>query len=105
MNSDKKTIGYYVINQIDQNDDDDNNNKNNEDENGKKNNGWNIFKDGISWRTIIEILVGIIFIGIAVFFAVKLYCNKKKKKPYELQDDDYDYFDNKHDNNNKAIND
>ena len=106
MNSDKKTIGYYVINQIDQNDDDDNNNKNNEDENGKKNNGWNIFRDGISWRTIIEILVGIILIGIAVFFAVKLYCNKKKKKPYELQDDDYDYFDNKHDNNNnKAIND
>ena len=103
MDSDKKTIGYYVTNQINQKDDD---NKNNKDDYSKGNSDWNFFGDGISWRTIIEIIVGLFLIGIAVFFSVKLYCNKRKKKPYELQDDDYDYFSSKQDNNNdKAIND
>ena len=48
-----------------------------------------------SLRTFLEIIFCIIFILLLLLLIKKLYLNKiKQKKPYELQDEDYDYFSN-----------
>ena len=50
---------------------------------------------------MIEIIIGVIFILIIIYFIKRLYYIKiKQKRPYELQDEDYDYFSN----NNNDIN-
>ena len=97
FNTDSKRIGYYVKNKI--------NNKNNVNSGGgdKKNNNENkksneIFKNikkYISLRTTLEIIIILIFIIILIYFGKQLYNFKtKQKKPYELQDEDYDYYSN-----------
>ena len=92
FNSDTKRIGYYVKNKIKIKD------KNNE---SKKNNNKNsnIFfkniKEFISLRTFLEIIIILFFIIILIYFAKQLYnFRTKQKKPYELQDEDYDYYSN-----------
>ena len=79
FNSDTKRIGYYV--KIENN----NNNKSN----NNKSSGF------LSLRTFLEIIIILIFIIILIYFGKLLYNYKKKqKRPYELQDEDYDYYSN-----------
>ena len=87
FNSDTKRIGYYVKKNKDIKD---NNNKSDDSK------GFlNFIKNAISLRTFFEIIIIIIFIFILIYFKKKLYISKiKRKKPYELQDEDYDYFSN-----------
>ena len=85
FNMDSKKIGYYIpIKEKKYQEKKNNNNKVN-----------------ISIRTVIEIIIGVIFILIIIYFIKRLYYIKiKQKRPYELQDEDYDYFSN----NNNDIN-
>ena len=83
FNSDTKKIGYYVTMNISNTEQNKKINKNNE------------INNNFSFRTFIEIFIVIIFIAVLIFLAKKLYLNKiKQKRPYELQDEDYDYFSN-----------
>ena len=83
FNSDTKKIGYYInINRdiIDTNSTINKDNKTN---------------SNFSLRTFLEIIVCIIFILLLILLIKKLYLNKiKQKRPFELQDEDYDYFSN-----------
>ena len=98
FNTDTKTIGYYVENKLDKNQESNSNiNSKNNIKNDNKNstNFFDKLKTFISLRTFFEIIIVIIFIVILFYFGKKLYNLKiKQKKPYELQDEDYDYFSN-----------
>ena len=93
FNSDTKRIGYYIKNKLMINDKKDNKSETNK---GKKiNDFFNIILKAISLRSLIEIIILILFLIILFYFSKKLYYYKnKQKKPYELQDEDYDYFSN-----------
>ena len=82
FNSDTKKIGYYSNL---------NKNKNSKVKITKKNLNLNI-----SIRTLLEIFIGLIMIMFIIYLIKKIYNNKiRQKRPYELQDEDYDYFDYK----------
>ena len=105
FNTDSKRIGYYVKNKINYTNNIKNNNKHNK-ENKENKNSNGIFKnikEFISLRTSLEIIIIVIFIIILIYFGKQLYNFKtKQKKPYELQDEDYDYYsDNYSYNTNK----
>ena len=84
FNPDTKKIGYYSNL---------NTNKNNKSKVKitKKSSNLNI-----SLRTLSEIFIGFIMIIFIIYLIRKIYNNKiRQKRPYELQDEDYDYFDYK----------
>ena len=99
FNTDTKRIGYYVKDKTNINND--NNDNNNLNKNIKENNNkdsldfFSKIKNLISLRSFLEIIIIIIFIVIIICFGKKLYnYRNKQKKPFELQDEDYDYFSN-----------
>ena len=107
FNSDTKRIGYYVKNKIisENNNKEDKNNNSNKDKNKKG--LFSYISNVISLRTFLEIVIIIVFIIVLIYFGKKMYYFKnKQKKPYELQDEDYDYFSSKSSNetNNKKDN-
>ena len=107
FNSDTKRIGYYVKNKMvrENNNKEDKNNNNNKDKNKKG--LFSYISNVISLRTFLEIVIIIVFIIVLIYFGKKMYYFKnKQKKPYELQDEDYDYFSSKSSNetNNKKDN-
>ena len=81
FNSDTKKIGYYSninVNKI----------ESPKVINSKKSNIFNF-----STRTLLEIFFGVILILLIIYLIKKIYVNKtRQKKPYELQEEDYDYF-------------
>ena len=99
FNSDTKRIGFYTENKVNIVGDRNPYNKKveNKDKN-KKDESKGFFDsiiDFISLRTFFEIMIGIIFIVVLICLGKKLYnLSNKQKKPYELQDEDYDYFSN-----------
>ena len=97
FNSDTKRVGYYVKEKI-SNNNDKINKKDNLNKKGNNKDSIDFFKkirNIISLRSFLEIIIIIIFIIILICFGKKLYNYKnKQKKPYELQDEDYDYFSN-----------
>ena len=99
FNSDTKRIGFYTENKVNIVGDKNPYNKKveNKDKN-KKDESKGFFDsiiDFISLRTFFEIMIGIIFIVVLICLGKKLYnLSKKQKKPYESQDEDYDYFSN-----------
>lgn len=99
FNSDTKRIGFYTENKVNIVGDKNPYNKKveNKDKN-KKDESKGFFDsiiDFISLRTFFEIMIGIIFIVVLICLGKKLYnLSNKQKKPYELQDEDYDYFSN-----------
>ena len=98
FNTDTKRIGYYVkVKNNNNNNNNDKENKKNEEIDDKDSVGFlDKIKNFISLRTLLEIIIIIIFIVILIYLGRKLYYYKKKqKKPYELQDEDYDYFPDK----------
>jgi len=87
FNSDTKKIGYYINLKLD----------NNNDSTIKKTKSNKNYS--FSLRTFLEIIIGFIFLFLLIYLLKKLYFNKiKQRRPYELQDEYYDYFSN---NNNK----
>ena len=87
FNSDTKKIGYYINLKLD----------NNNDSTIKKTESNKNYS--FSLRTFLEIIIGFIFLFLLIYLLKKLYFNKiKQRRPYELQDEYYDYFSN---NNNK----
>ena len=107
FNSDTKRIGYYVENKIYIKENKDKNIKNTKkSNNNEKSKGiFDSIRNAISIRTILEIIIILIFILILIYFGKKIYNFKtKQKKPYELQDEDYDYFSNNSDNKKKKDN-
>ena len=106
FNTDTKRIGYYVKDKININNNDNNNdnvNKNIKENNNKESlDFFGQIKNIISLRSFLEIIIVIIFIIILICFGKKLYNYKnKQKRPYELQDEDYDYFSNNSFDNKK----
>ena len=96
FNSDTKRIGCYVKNKVLSENNKDKNDKNNNNKDKKKKGLFSYISNAISMRTFLEIIIIIIFIIILIYFGKKLYSFKiKQKKPYELQDEDYDYYSNK----------
>ena len=97
FNTDTKRVGYYVKDKISINND---NNSKKDNLNKKGNNKDSVdflskIKNIISLRSFLEIIIIIIFTILLICFGKKLYNYKnKQKKPYELQDEDYDYFSN-----------
>lgn len=90
FNSDTKKIGYYI-----------NLNKNINDTNSIINKD-NKLNSNFSLRTFLEVIFVILFILILILLIKKLYLNKiKQKRPFELQDGDYDYFSNTNTKMNK----
>ena len=84
FNPDTKKIGYYSNLNA-------NKNKNSKVKITKKSSNLNI-----SLRTLSEIFIGFIMIIFIIYLIRKIYNNKiRQKRPYELQDEDYDYFDYK----------
>ena len=83
FNSDTKKIGYYINLRCDSNND-------SSIKNIKSNNNFNF-----SLRTFLEIIMGFMFLFLLIYLLKKLYFNKtKQRRPYELQDEYYDYFSN-----------
>ena len=80
FNSDTKKIGYYISKNI----------SNEIIRKDIKRNNNVVF----SFRTFLELFVGFIFILLIIFLLKNIYYNKIKqqKRPYELQDEYYDYF-------------
>ena len=80
FNSDTKKIGYYISRNI----------SNDLIRKDIKRNNNVVF----SFRTFLELFVGFIFILLIIFLLKSIYYNKIKqqKRPYELQDEYYDYF-------------
>ena len=80
FNSDTKKIGYYITKNI----------SNDLIRKDIKRNNNVVF----SFRTFLELFVGFIFILLIIFLLKSIYYNKIKqqKRPYELQDEYYDYF-------------
>ena len=106
FNIDTKRIGYFVKDKININNNDnynDNANKNIKENNNKESlDFFGKTKNIISLRSFLEIIIVIIFIIILIYFGKKLYNYKnKQKRPYELQDEDYDYFSNNSFDNKK----
>ena len=95
FNYDSKSIGFYNENIKE---------KNNDCEN-EKNNDRNFFKK-LNMRIIIEIVVGIILIGLIViaFVIGKSNNYKRKKRANELTDDNFEYFSNENNNNDNSLN-
>ena len=95
FNYDSKSIGFYNENIKE---------KNNDCENEKNNDG-NFFKK-LNMRIIIEIVVGIILIGLIViaFVIGKSINYKRKKRANELTDDNFEYFSNENNNNDNSLN-
>ena len=83
FNSDTKKIGYYISNNI----------SNDLIRKDIKRNNNVVF----SFRTFLELFVGFIFILLIIFLLKNIYHNKIKqqKRPYDLQDEYYDYFSKK----------
>ena len=95
FNSDTKKIGYYTSINL------------NDNKNLKRNKIKRSSSFYISFRTLAEIIFGIIFILILLYLIKKIYTNKiRQKRPFELQDEDYDYFIKNKDikNNNNDVN-
>ena len=95
FNSDTKKIGYYTSINL------------NDNKNLKRNKIKRSSSFCISFRTLAEIIFGIIFILILLYLIKKIYTNKmRQKRPFELQDEDYDYFIKNKDikNNNNDVN-
>lgn len=85
FNSDTKKLGYYSQLNVNQNE---NENKDSKNTKIKKSP-----KTGLSLRTLAEIFFIIVFILLIIFLIKKIYNNKiRQKRPFELQDEDYDYF-------------
>lgn len=99
FNSDTKRIGFYTENKINiVGENNPNNkkmiNKNKKDKDESKG-FFDSIKNFISLRTFFEIMIAILFIIVLVYLGKKLYnFRNKQKKPYELRDEDYDYFSN-----------
>ena len=69
--------------------------------NSKKGNSFNL-----SLRTFLEIFFGLILILFIIYLVKKIYVNKsRQKKPYELQEEDYDYFTTNKKNRKNIIDD
>ena len=94
FNSDTKKIGYYSNINI-------NKNESIKSNNSKKGNSFNL-----SIRTFLEIFFGLILILFIIYLVKKIYVNKsRQKKPYELQEEDYDYFTTNKKNRKNIIDD
>ena len=84
FNSDTKKIGYYT-----------NINNNDINTNSTVNKDNEINSNNFSFRTFIEIIFAVLFVMLLILLIKKIYMNKiKQKRPFELQDEDYDYFSN-----------
>lgn len=93
FNSDTKKIGYYTKNKNNNKDEYKKGKENDDKENSKS--FLDRFINFISLRTFIEIIIVILFVLILIYLGKIIYnFRKKKKKPYELQDEEYDYFSN-----------
>ena len=107
FNSDTKRIGFYTENKVNIVGDKNPNNKKKVDKN-KKDESKGFFDsiiNSISLRTFFEIIIAILFIVVLIYLGKKLYnFRNKQKKPYELQDEDYDYFSNNSENKRKKDN-
>ena len=107
FNSDTKRIGFYTENKVDIVGEKNPYNKKNVNKN-KKDESKGLFDsiiNFISLRTFFEIMIAILFIVVLIYLVKKLYnFRNKQKKPYELQDEDYDYFSNNSENKKKKDN-
>ena len=84
FNSDTKKIGYYT-----------NINNNDINTNSTVNKDNEINSNNFSFRSFIEIIFAFLFVMLLILLIKKIYMNKiKQKRPFELQDEDYDYFSN-----------
>ena len=84
FNSDTKKIGYYT-----------NINNNDINTNSTVNKDNEINSNNFSFRSFIEIIFAVLFVMLLILLIKKIYMNKiKQKRPFELQDEDYDYFSN-----------
>ena len=109
FNSDTKRIGFYTENKVNIVGDKNPYNKKVESKDKNKKEESEGFFDSIinfiSLRTFFEIMIGIIFIVVLICLGKKLYnLRNKQKKPYELQDEDYDYFSNNSETQKKKDN-
>ena len=109
FNSDTKRIGFYTENKVNIVGDKNPYNKKVENKDKNKKEESEGFFDSIinfiSLRTFFEIMIGIIFIVVLICLGKKLYnLRNKQKKPYELQDEDYDYFSNNSETQKKKDN-
>ena len=107
FNSDTKRIGFYTENKVNIVGEKNPNNKKKINKN-KKDESKGFFDsiiNFISLRTFFEIMIAILFIVVLIYLGKKLYnFRNKQKKPYELQDEDYDYFSNNSENKKKKDN-
>ena len=107
FNSDTKRIGFYTENKVNIVGEKNPNNKKKINKN-KKDESKGFFDsiiNFISLRTFFEIMIAIIFFVVLIYLGKKLYnFRNKQKKPYELQDEDYDYFSNNSENKKKKDN-
>lgn len=98
LNTDTKRIGFYTENKINIVGEKNPYNKKINKNKNKKDESEGFFGsiiNFISLRTFFEIMIAILFIVALIYLGKKLYnFRNKQKKPYELQDEDYDYFSN-----------
>ena len=98
LNTDTKRIGFYTENKINIVGEKNPYNKKINKNKNKKDESEGFFSsiiNYISLRTFFEIIIAILFILALIYLGKKLYnFRNKQKKPYELQDEDYDYFSN-----------
>jgi len=98
LNTDTKRIGFYTENKINIVGEKNPYNKKINKNKNKKDESEGFFSsiiNYISLRTFFEIIIAILFIVALIYLGKKLYnFRNKQKKPYELQDEDYDYFSN-----------
>jgi hypothetical protein len=107
FNSDTKRIGFYTENKVDIVGDKNPYNKKKVNKNKKEESKgfFDSIINFISLRTFFEIMIAILFIVVLIYLGKKLYnFRNKQKKPYELQDEDYDYFSNNSEHKKKKDN-
>ena len=108
LNTDTKRIGFYTENKINIVGEKNPYNKKINKNKNKKDESEGFFGsiiNFISLRTFFEIMIAILFIVALIYLGKKLYnFRNKQKKPYELQDEDYDYFSNNSETKKKKDN-
>ena len=108
LNTDTKRIGFYTENKINIVGEKNPYNKKINKNKNKKDESEGFFSsiiNYISLRTFFEIIIAILFILALIYLGKKLYnFRNKQKKPYELQDEDYDYFSNNSETKKKKDN-
>ena len=82
---DRKIMGFYNQNIS----------YNNNESNKNYNNDYNNSKNNMLLLIIIIIITNLALFGLVVFIFIKFIFNKRPKKAYELNDDDYDYASHK----------